>query len=273
MQIPERGSKRTISSKARRGNVVTIRSTFMSIKIFLHVILRLVISSKHGVHVLFVAARLEHVIPLIPHVVRLGHDIALVVPPAGLHAIVVGRSRGRMIHHLTVPRVMHRPRAVAGRIHGPRAGTWLHRLGLTLHICLAIGLDGIAHSRGWSTGCWRRCAAHRRRGVRRIGHYSTGRRVRARWRRGGSFRSRLLVLLDVRSGVGQMTRTSRIATSNRAFLEVTLQDITPGERIIAQNTHVRSVTGVCVQDQRTITKEGRLDLRLNMWRFKCLACR
>lgn len=48
----------------------------------------------------------------------------------------------------------------------------------------------------------------------------------------------------MRSWVGQVARPSRVAAANGALLEVTLQNVTPGERIIAENTHVWSVTSV-----------------------------
>jgi hypothetical protein len=41
-----------------------------------------------------------------------------------------------------------------------------------------------------------------------------------------------------------MTRSSRVATSNRAFLKVALQDITSREGVVAENTHIWTVTGV-----------------------------
>ena len=42
----------------------------------------------------------------------------------------------------------------------------------------------------------------------------------------------------------QVSRSSRVTPSQGTLLEVTLQDITPGERVSAENTHVRAITGV-----------------------------
>lgn len=41
-----------------------------------------------------------------------------------------------------------------------------------------------------------------------------------------------------------MTGSSWVTTTDRALLEVTLEDIAPGERIIAQDAHVWSVASV-----------------------------
>lgn len=56
----------------------------------------------------------------------------------------------------------------------------------------------------------------------------------------------LLRPLQIGLGVRQVSRTGGVATLDRAFLEVTLQDITTRERVLAQNTHVGAVTGVCM---------------------------
>lgn len=41
-----------------------------------------------------------------------------------------------------------------------------------------------------------------------------------------------------------MARACWVATSHRALLEVSFENITPGEGIIAQNAHVWTVAGV-----------------------------
>lgn len=63
----------------------------------------------------------------------------------------------------------------------------------------------------------------------------------------GSVRCRLLLLLrtlKVGRRVRQVGLARGVAPTYRALLEVPLQDITAGEGILAENTHVRSVTGV-----------------------------
>jgi hypothetical protein len=55
----------------------------------------------------------------------------------------------------------------------------------------------------------------------------------------------LLRPLDVGVRVRQVGRSGWVTTSDRALLEVALQNITPRERILAKNTHVRAITGVC----------------------------
>lgn len=64
----------------------------------------------------------------------------------------------------------------------------------------------------------------------------------ARVRRGG--RSRLLRTLQMGLGMRQVGRARGVTTSDRALLEVALQDVTAGEGILAKNTHIGSVTGV-----------------------------
>lgn len=44
----------------------------------------------------------------------------------------------------------------------------------------------------------------------------------------------------------QVVGTSRVAATDRALLEVTLQDVTPAEGVLAQMALVGSLTGVCV---------------------------
>lgn len=41
-----------------------------------------------------------------------------------------------------------------------------------------------------------------------------------------------------------MARTRRVTSSERALLEVALQDVGSRERVLAENAHVRPVTGV-----------------------------
>lgn len=60
----------------------------------------------------------------------------------------------------------------------------------------------------------------------------------------GGLLSILLLLLNVRLGVRQMAHARGISSSNRALLEVSLEDIAAGKRIAAQHAHVRAVTGV-----------------------------
>lgn len=55
----------------------------------------------------------------------------------------------------------------------------------------------------------------------------------------------LLVLLNVSLRVGQVASSRGVTTADGALLEVTLEDITSGKRIAAQDTHVRAVAGVC----------------------------
>jgi hypothetical protein len=52
------------------------------------------------------------------------------------------------------------------------------------------------------------------------------------------------MLLNVGLGVRQVTRPSRISSSDRALLEMSLEDIASGKRIAAQHAHVRAVAGV-----------------------------
>jgi hypothetical protein len=40
-----------------------------------------------------------------------------------------------------------------------------------------------------------------------------------------------------------------ITTSHGALLEVALEDVTPGEGVVAQNTHVRTVSSICEGQQ------------------------
>jgi hypothetical protein len=54
----------------------------------------------------------------------------------------------------------------------------------------------------------------------------------------------LLVLLDVSLRMRQVTRSGGVATTDRALLEVTLQDITSREGVAAENAHVWAITGV-----------------------------
>jgi hypothetical protein len=59
-----------------------------------------------------------------------------------------------------------------------------------------------------------------------------------------------ILSLQVTLGVLKMSETGWITTTNRALLEVALENVTSGERIFAQNTHVRPITGVynCVSE-------------------------
>jgi hypothetical protein len=61
----------------------------------------------------------------------------------------------------------------------------------------------------------------------------------------GSRSCLLLRPLQMGLGVRQVGSTSRVTPTNRALLEVTLQDVTAGEGVLAQNTHVGAITGVC----------------------------
>jgi hypothetical protein len=53
------------------------------------------------------------------------------------------------------------------------------------------------------------------------------------------------ILFDVRLGVGQVTRTSRVAAADGALDEVTLEDVAASKGVMAQDTHVRPLPGVC----------------------------
>jgi hypothetical protein len=58
-------------------------------------------------------------------------------------------------------------------------------------------------------------------------------------------------------------------------LEVTLQDVTAGEGVLAQNTHVGAITGVC---DASVNANLLYDMsfrnsRLKRWRFRCFAWR
>jgi hypothetical protein len=60
-----------------------------------------------------------------------------------------------------------------------------------------------------------------------------------------SLSSLLLGPLQMGLRVRQVSRARWVAPADRTFLEVALQDITAREGILAENTHVGSVTGVC----------------------------
>lgn len=53
-----------------------------------------------------------------------------------------------------------------------------------------------------------------------------------------------LPVLQVILRVLQMIRTSRVASSNGALLEMTLQDITTAESVFAKMARVRTLAGV-----------------------------
>lgn len=52
------------------------------------------------------------------------------------------------------------------------------------------------------------------------------------------------ILLDVSLGVRQVGGTAGVSAADRALLEVTLENVASGERIAAQDTHVRAVARV-----------------------------
>ena len=56
--------------------------------------------------------------------------------------------------------------------------------------------------------------------------------------------------------VRQMVGSGRIAPSDGAFLEMSFEDITARERVLAEVTHVRSVARIC----HGISESSRLDL-------------
>jgi len=60
----------------------------------------------------------------------------------------------------------------------------------------------------------------------------------------------LLRSLQMGLGVRQVSRARWVASSDRAFLEVALQDITAREGILAKNTHVGTITGVCCKSRQ-----------------------
>lgn len=45
--------------------------------------------------------------------------------------------------------------------------------------------------------------------------------------------------------MGQVISTCRVSSSQRAFLEMTLEDVRAGECVLAQVTHVWTITGIC----------------------------
>ena len=53
-----------------------------------------------------------------------------------------------------------------------------------------------------------------------------------------------LVLLQMGLRMGQMAGSSWVSAADGALLEVTLENVTSGESIAAQNTHIRAVSGV-----------------------------
>jgi hypothetical protein len=55
----------------------------------------------------------------------------------------------------------------------------------------------------------------------------------------------LLVLLEMITRAFKMVLIAGVTSSYRTLLEVTLQDIAAGERVLAQLALVRSVTGIC----------------------------
>lgn len=52
-----------------------------------------------------------------------------------------------------------------------------------------------------------------------------------------------------------MACTGGVAAANGALLEVALKDITARECIVAENAHVRTITGVCIECQ-LVTRSG-----------------
>ena len=53
-----------------------------------------------------------------------------------------------------------------------------------------------------------------------------------------------LVLLQMGLRMGQMAGSSWVPAADGALLEVALENVTSGESIAAQNTHIRAVSGV-----------------------------
>lgn len=49
----------------------------------------------------------------------------------------------------------------------------------------------------------------------------------------------------MRLRVGEVRRTSRVSTSDRTFLEMPLENVTPRKCIVTQDTRIRPITGVC----------------------------
>lgn len=78
------------------------------------------------------------------------------------------------------------------------------------------------------------------------------------------------ILLDVRLRVRQMARTRRVATSNRALDEVTLEDVATREGVAAQDTHVGAIAGV--SEQMTLQMLG-MKIGLGAVRARKLAVR
>jgi hypothetical protein len=51
-------------------------------------------------------------------------------------------------------------------------------------------------------------------------------------------------------GVGHVSRTGRVTPADWALFEVTLQDITAGKSVLAENTHVGAITSVCTYQRK-----------------------
>ncbi len=85
-----------------------------------------------------------------------------------------------------------------------------------------------------------------------------------------------LVLLQMCLGMGQMTCSRGVATSDGALLEMTFKDIGSGEGVAAKDTHIWAVTSVLKRKLARYNDNNEerlmlLGLRLKRWRFKCFA--
>ena len=78
----------------------------------------------------------------------------------------------------------------------------------------------------------------------------------------------LAVLLQVGLGILKVTGTRRITATNRALLEMALQDVTARESVLAKVALVRALARVCCCEQLNMTRRGT-NLRRRRWRFRC----
>ena len=56
--------------------------------------------------------------------------------------------------------------------------------------------------------------------------------------------------------VRQVASSSGVAAANGALLEVTFQDITPGESVSTKYAHIRSVASVCTKLERSADRNN-----------------
>lgn len=63
--------------------------------------------------------------------------------------------------------------------------------------------------------------------------------------------SRSLSPLEMGMGMRQMADTRGVTTAQRTFLEMALQDVATREGVLAENTHVGTIAGICKERSRT----------------------